>query len=138
MVYKKSNFCRCVRCCLDPRWPCSGGLRRPSTSEGARLRVNDLAGPIGLAQDVGGAAPHPRNSLVDDIEQAGRLALDLDPGDDIKPGYVQETALQPRLARRRRGCGAVSRSRGRRHDGGSKTAPRRTLSPSSIGSRGCP
>jgi bifunctional non-homologous end joining protein LigD len=60
--------------------------------EGVRLWVDDLEGLLGLVE-MGAVELHPWNATVDDIEQADRIVLDLDPGVGVDWEFVVETAL---------------------------------------------
>jgi bifunctional non-homologous end joining protein LigD len=60
--------------------------------EGVRLWVDDLEGLLGLVE-MGAVELHPWNATVDDIEQADRIVLDLDPGGGVEWDFVVETAL---------------------------------------------
>jgi len=60
--------------------------------EGVRLWVDDLEGLLGLVE-IGAVELHPWNATVDDIEQADRIVLDIDPGEGVEWEFVTETAL---------------------------------------------
>jgi bifunctional non-homologous end joining protein LigD len=60
--------------------------------EGVRLWVDDLEGLLGLVE-IGAVELHPWNATVDDIEQADRIVLDIDPGEGVEWELVVETAL---------------------------------------------
>jgi bifunctional non-homologous end joining protein LigD len=64
---------------------------------GTRLRIDSLAGLLGLV-DIGAVELHPWNAMVDDIERADRLVIDLDPGEGAAWPFVVEIALRLRDA----------------------------------------
>ena len=63
--------------------------------EGIRLWIDDLAGLLGLVE-IGAVELHSWNATVEDIEQADRLVIDLDPGEGVEWSAVVETALRLR------------------------------------------
>ncbi|RWO81052.1 DNA ligase D [Mesorhizobium sp.] len=67
-------------------------VQKREGGEGVRVWVDDLDGLLGLvAMDA--VELHPWNAIVDDIEQADRLVLDLDPGEGVPWDAVIEAAL---------------------------------------------
>ncbi|WP_027170158.1 DNA ligase D [Mesorhizobium sp. WSM3224] len=70
-------------------------VQKREGGEGVRVWIDDLDGLLGLL-DMDAVELHPWNATIDDIEQADRLILDLDPGDGIAWGEVVEAALSLR------------------------------------------
>ena len=67
-------------------------IHKREGGEGLRVWVDDLDGLIGLvAMDA--VELHPWNATVDDIEQADRIVIDLDPGEGVEWAALVETAL---------------------------------------------
>ena len=60
-----------------------------------RLWIDDLEGLLGLLE-IGAVELHPWNAIVDDIEHADRLVIDLDPGKGVPWDFVVQTALKMR------------------------------------------
>jgi bifunctional non-homologous end joining protein LigD len=67
-------------------------MHKREGGEGVRLWVDDLEGLFGLVE-IGAVELHPWNVTVDEIEQADRIVLDLDPGTGVEWDFVVETAL---------------------------------------------
>jgi bifunctional non-homologous end joining protein LigD len=70
--------------------------------EGVRLWIDDLDGFLGLVA-MGAVELHPWNSMIDDIERADRIVIDLDPGEGVAWASVIETALMLREVLRAEG-----------------------------------
>jgi bifunctional non-homologous end joining protein LigD len=70
-------------------------VQKREGGEGVRLWVDDLAGLLGLVE-IGAVELHPWNAVVDDIEHADRIVIDLDPGEGVDWDFVVETALAMR------------------------------------------
>ena len=62
---------------------------------GTRLWVDNLDGLLGLVE-MGAVELHPWNSMVEDIEHADRIIVDLDPGEGVPYEGVVEAALRMR------------------------------------------
>lgn len=70
-------------------------VQKREGGEGVRVWIDDLDGLLGLvAMDA--VELHPWNAIVDDIEHADRLVLDLDPGEGVSWDQVIEAALSLR------------------------------------------
>ena len=62
---------------------------------GTRLWVDGLDGLLGLV-DIGEVDLHPWNAVVEDMGQADRLVVDLDPGEEVSWKAVVDAALNMR------------------------------------------
>jgi bifunctional non-homologous end joining protein LigD len=70
-------------------------IEKREGGQGTRLWVDDLEGFLGLVH-IGAVELHPWNAMVDDIEQADRIVIDLDPGEGVEWDAVLEAALRMR------------------------------------------
>jgi bifunctional non-homologous end joining protein LigD len=70
-------------------------IEKREGGQGTRLWVDDLEGFLGLV-DIGAVELHPWNATVDEIEQADRIVIDLDPGEGVEWDAVVEAALRMR------------------------------------------
>lgn len=67
-------------------------VTKRSGGEGTRLWVEDLDGLLGLTE-IGAVELHPWNAIVDDIEMADTMVIDLDPGPGIEWSFLVDAAL---------------------------------------------
>ncbi|MEH2512162.1 bifunctional non-homologous end joining protein LigD [Nitrobacteraceae bacterium AZCC 1564] len=70
-------------------------IRKREGGEGTRLWIDDLEGFLGLVE-IGAVELHPWNAIVDDIEIADRIVIDLDPGVGIPWDAIVQAALRVR------------------------------------------
>jgi bifunctional non-homologous end joining protein LigD len=73
-------------------------IEKREGGEGVRVWADTIDGLVALARDLDAVELHPWNATVDDIEQADRIVLDLDPGEGIARSFVVEAALAVREA----------------------------------------
>jgi bifunctional non-homologous end joining protein LigD len=77
-------------------------IEKREGGQGTRLWVDSLDGFLGLVE-IGAVELHPWNAIVEDIEHADRIVIDLDPGDGVKWNGVVDTALELRELMKREG-----------------------------------
>jgi bifunctional non-homologous end joining protein LigD len=77
-------------------------IQKREGGEGTRLWIDDLEGFLGLVE-IGAIELHPWNAMVDDIEVADRIVIDLDPGEGTPWDAVVESSLRMRGIMREEG-----------------------------------